>query len=191
VIHGGLRAAGPARVVLTGSESTGKTMLARQLADHYGAELVPEFARDHAREKQAQGGESAIGYGDHEPIARGQMARETAAADAARQSGARLLVQDTDLLSTVVYCAHYYDRCPSWLTEAARARRPDLYLLLEVDVPWVADEVRDRGDRREEVQQLFRDAAAASGSPVVAISGSWNDRLRLAIAAVDRMLHER
>ena len=34
------------RVVLTGSESTGKTALARQLADHYSAELTPEFVRD-------------------------------------------------------------------------------------------------------------------------------------------------
>lgn len=188
----GVRDAGPARVVLTGSESTGKTVLARQLADHYGAPLVPEFARDFVREKRRREGEgAALEYGDHEPIARGQMAREMAAADAARQAGARLLVQDTDLLSTVVYCGHYYDRCPSWLAEAARARRPDLYLLLEVDVPWVADDVRDRGDRREEVQQLFRDAAAASGSPVTVVTGSWNDRLRLAIDAVDRLLRAR
>src|SRR5207253_481391 len=57
------------RVVLTGSESTGKSTLARQLAEYYAAELVPEFVRDYAAKKGA-----ALDYSDHGPIARGQIA---------------------------------------------------------------------------------------------------------------------
>jgi nicotinamide riboside kinase len=41
------------RVVLTGSESTGKSTLAVELARHYGAELVPEFVRAFAEQKGA------------------------------------------------------------------------------------------------------------------------------------------
>jgi HTH-type transcriptional regulator, transcriptional repressor of NAD biosynthesis genes len=88
----------------------------------------------------------------------------------------------------VVYNGHYYGECPAWIAEAARERRPDMYLLLEIDVPWIPDGVRDRETRREELQQLFRDAVARSGSPFVVIEGTWEQRSERARAAIDRLL---
>jgi HTH-type transcriptional repressor of NAD biosynthesis genes len=167
------------RVVLIGSESTGKTVLARELADHYGAELVPEFVRDFAMQKA-----SPIELADTDAIAHGQMALE----DEHAKRATRLLIQDTDLLSTVVYSGHYYGKCPAWIADVAHERRPDLYLLLEIDVPWVPDDVRDRGTRREEMQRLFRDAVARSGSAYAVIEGTWEQRSLLARAAIDQLL---
>ena len=163
------------RVVLTGSESTGKSTLAARLAAHYRAELVPEFVRGYAESKAG-----VIEFSDHGPIARGQMALEDE--HIARARG--LVIQDTDLLSTVVYCNHYFGGCPPWIIEAAATRRPDLYLLCEIDLPWVDDGVRDRGHMREEMQQLFRDAVAASGVPVVVIAGDAERRLADGIRAI-------
>lgn len=173
------------RVVLTGSESTGKTVLARHLAEHYGAELAPEFLRDYAVRKG-----SDLDFSDTEPTARGQIALEDEHATRAAHA-MKLLVQDVDLLSTAVYAHHYFGQCPEWIERVARDRRPDLYLLLEIDVPWVRDEVRDREDRREEMQQLFRAAVAESGSPYVVISGSWDQRYKLAVDAIDELLRSR
>lgn len=173
------------RVVLTGSESTGKTELARRLAAYYGATLVPEFLRDFASAKGAP-----LTFEDHHahgPIVRGQTGLE----DEQRARGGSLLIQDTDLLSTVVYCRHYYGRVAEGLEDAACARRPDLYLLLEIDVPWMPDPLRDRGERREEMQQLFRDEVARSGVPVVVIRGDWEARFRAATAAIDALLASR
>jgi NadR type nicotinamide-nucleotide adenylyltransferase len=167
------------RVVLTGSESTGKTTLAAELARRYDAALVPEFVREFA---EAKGG--TIDYADHGPIARGQMAIE----DAQIALGRPVVVQDTDLLSTVIYCRHYFGRAPDWIVDEAAARRPDLYLLCEIDLPWVADGVRDRGHLREEVQQLFRDAVMASGAPVAIVTGEGPERLERAVDAVDALL---
>ena len=167
------------RVVLTGSESTGKTTLSAKLAAHYRGELVPEFVRGFAERKNAP-----IDFADHGPIARGQIALE----DEHLARATRLVVQDTDLLSTVVYCEHYFERCPDWIRHAAVERRPDLYLLMEIDVPWVADGVRDRGHLRDEMQQLFRDAVAKSGAAFVAITGSWDERLQRAVDAIDELL---
>ena len=164
------------RVVLTGSESTGKTTLAAALARHYHAELVPEFVRGFAERKGAP-----IDFQDHGPIARGQMALE----DEHLARATRLLVQDTDLLSTVVYCRHYFGHCPAWIEAAAAERRPHLYLLCEIDLPWVPDGVRDRGDRREEMQSLFAAAVRASGAPFVEIRGSEAQRLHRAREAID------
>lgn len=178
----GTSGARPLRVVLTGSECTGKTTLAHQLAQAYGAELVREYAREYAAGKHGE-----LDIVDVEPIARGQMLLEDTYASHARE----LIVQDTDLLSTLVYSGHYYDYRPQWLVDAVRARRPDLYLLLETDVPWTADGVRDRGNAREEMQQLFRDAVAGSGAPYVVIRGSREGRLELARDAIGHLLAAR
>lgn len=172
------------RVVLTGSESTGKTTLARRLAEHYEVEWVPEFVRDYADRKQG-----LLVFDDHAPIAHGQISLEDEYRTRAAEVNAPLLLQDTDLLSTAVYCAHYYARCPVWITDAARARRPDLYLLLDIDIPWTADPQRDRGHMREEMQAQFLEAVQRSGSPFVLISGDREERFEKARAAIDDLLN--
>jgi NadR type nicotinamide-nucleotide adenylyltransferase len=164
------------RVVLTGSECTGKTTLATTLAERCNAALVPEFVRGFAETLGRP-----IDFSDHGAIARGQMALE----DAAGAGAGSLIVQDTDLLSTVVYCRHYFGRCPPWIEEAAAARRPDLYLLCSADFAWVADGIRDRGGRQEEMQALFVQAVRASGVPAVEIAGTQEERLGRALAAIE------
>jgi len=176
------RGGGLIRIVVTGSESTGKSQLTARLATHYGAELVPEFVRAFAETR-----DGVISFADHGPIARGQMELEDRHITVAER-GSGIVIQDTDLLSTVVYCDHYFGGCPQWIVDAARERRPDLYLLLEIDVPWIADGVRDRGHLRDEMQQLFRAAVIASGSPYSLIEGTWEDRWLLATKAVDALL---
>jgi NadR type nicotinamide-nucleotide adenylyltransferase len=171
-----------ARVVLTGSESTGKTTLAHRLAKHYRTSVSREFVREYAIARGNQ-----LGFEDHGPIARGQMAAE----DEAVASAKRVAFIDTDLVSTVVYCEHYFGRCPAWIIEAAAARAADLYLLMNIDVPWVADPARDRGDRRPEMHALFRGRLDAMRLPYVEIGGDWDARFAAAVRAVDTLLAPR
>jgi len=165
----------PLRVVVTGSECTGKTTLAAFLADRFGCPWSAEFARAHAEAKRAP-----LGADDVEPIARGQRAAE----DRAVGRAGALVVHDTDLVSTVVYAHHYYGGCPAWIEDAARARRGDLYLLLSPDVPWTPDGVRDRPRHREQIHELFQEALARLGARVVEVSGDWPERRVLAERAV-------
>ncbi|MCC6244440.1 MAG: ATP-binding protein [Gemmatimonadaceae bacterium] len=172
-------------IVLTGSESVGKTTLAVALGAHYGALVVPEFVRDYVANK----GEP-LDFRDHGPIAHGQMALADERTAVATQRGDALLLHDTDLVSTVVYCHHYFGRCPEFIEQAAVARRPARYLLLDIDVPWVPDGIRDRGDRREEVHALFSETLSRLGAPVTPIRGSYAERFEKAIATIDHMLSE-
>ncbi len=175
--------AGLRRVVLTGSECTGKTTLAAALAEHYGSVWVPEHARAYARQKTG-----ALAFEDVSAIARGQIDAEDGARRAA-PSASRLLMLDTDLLSTVVYSRHYYGSCPEWIEQAARERLADLYLLLHPDVPWVPDTgQRDRPDRREEIHGLFRATLEVQRARYVDIAGTWAERTERARCAIDRFL---
>ena len=167
-------------VVVTGSECTGKTTLASDLADRYGTAWAPEYARGYSAAKAAP-----LDASDVEPIARGQMAAEDAAARAARERGRALVVLDTDLVSTVVYAHHYYGSCPAWIEDEARARKGHLYLLLHPDVPWLPDGVRDRPRRREHMHRLFRETLADMGARTVDVRGSWEERRCQATTVVD------
>jgi len=166
------------KVVLTGSESTGKTELARRLGQHFQAPVAEEFVRDYAA---ARGGR--LGFGDHGPIAKGQMASE----DAAIARAKHLVILDTDLVSTVVYCEHYFGRSPEWIEREARARAGDLYLLMSPDIPWIADGVRDRGERREEMHDLFKQKLEHLGLTYEEIVGEREQRFQSAVRAVEKL----
>jgi NadR type nicotinamide-nucleotide adenylyltransferase len=169
------------RIVVTGSECTGKTTLAQKLAAHFNTLWVPEFARSYAVTRRG-----ILTHADVEPIARGQMALE----DRCASIGSELLILDTDLLSTVIYSHHYYGDCPAWIEKSCRERLGSLYLLLHPDVPWIADGVRDRGDRRIEMHQLFQNMLLRVGAAFVDIAGDWDARLRMAVQAVEKHLQQ-
>ncbi len=168
------------RVVVTGSECTGKTTLAGALAKHYDTVWVPEFVRQFVEQKG-----DAPEYGDVDAIARGQIELDNRTAPVAN----RLLIQDTDLLSTVVYSHHYYGDCPAWIEDDLKERAGDLYLLADIDVPWIPDAGQhDRGDRREAMHELFRSALDQHGFRFVEICGRPSQRLQTAISVIDEML---
>ena len=167
------------RAVFTGSECTGKTTLAQRLAAEFSLPRSGEFSRDYAA-----GLGRELTAADVEPIARGQIALE----EAVMAQASRVLIQDTDLISTVVYARHYYGACPVWIEAAARARRANLYLLCHPDVAWIPDPQRDRGDRREEMHGLFAAAMQEFGCRALAIRGPWLEREHHAAIAISELL---
>jgi NadR type nicotinamide-nucleotide adenylyltransferase len=176
----------PLTVVITGSECTGKTTLAAELADLVNAPWSREFVREYVDRKQAP-----LDASDVDPIALGQLAGEQAGEQEAAVRGCRVVIRDTDLHSTVVYSRHYYGECPGWVAEAAHARTGDLYLLLAPDVPWVADGLqRDRPDdqNRARIHELFRSALTAGAARVVEIRGDWPERRAQAVAEVEALI---
>jgi len=163
----------PLRVCLIGPECTGKTTLAERLAEHFNAPWVPEFAREYASRVARP-----LTVDDVEPIARGQMALE----DAARTDG--LVILDTDLISTIVYATHYYGQCPEWIRTAARARKADLYLLTDIDVPFIADSLRDSAAPRETLYEQFAETLKNYEANVVPIAG---ERLAAAVTQLNSL----
>jgi NadR type nicotinamide-nucleotide adenylyltransferase len=165
------------RIVVTGSESTGKTTLAQSLALHYRAFWIPEFAREYAQKRS-----EALTADDVSPIAAGQIAQE----DAFFEKANGLVILDTDLISTVVYAEHYYGTAPSWITAAARERLADLYLLCDIDVPWVADTVRDAQHERSQLHDAFVGRLNEFGATVYVVRGkSPAERLSRAIEHIE------
>lgn len=169
------------RIVVTGSESTGKTTLAADLAAHFGAQWVPEQSRSYAERVRRE-----LKADDVAPIASEQITAEDAAIAEALRRGDRWLFLDTDLVSTVVYARHYYGSCPAWIEAEARARRGDLYLLADVDLPWQPDAVRDRPRARDQLHAEFRAALAEFRADVCLVRGADDQRLKAALECLSQ-----
>jgi HTH-type transcriptional regulator, transcriptional repressor of NAD biosynthesis genes len=170
------------RVVVFGPESTGKTTLARRLAEHFQTRWVPEFARAHL---EAQDGK--IAPSDIEVIACGQQAAE----DALARDANRLLFCDTDVLATELWSNALFGSCPDWIREAARSRRYPLTLLCDVDVPFVPDAVRYLPNARRAFFERAEAALRKVDRRFVRIFGDWETRFSTAVAAVESLLETR
>jgi nicotinamide riboside kinase len=170
-------------VCVTGPESTGKTTLARELAEWIGTEWVPEASRVYAERVRRE-----LLWSDVVPIAKAHIALVAAGEAITRAGGSHSIILDTDLVSTVIYSRHYYAAVPRWVAREERGRRADLYLLCDVDVPWVPDGIRDRPTDREEMFARFAQALRRRGSKLAIISGDWNTRCEIARSAVTLLL---
>lgn len=167
------------KITLFGSESTGKTTLAAQLAAHYHTVWVPEYSRTY-QEKHRR----ALTFRDVTPIAKGQLRLE-------KQyllKAPNLLICDTDVLETKVYSEAYYGKAPAWLLRSLPAHYADLYLLTDIDLPWQPDGIRDRPHDRQAMHQRFKDELTVRHLPFHEISGSEPQRLQKAIQAIARWL---
>lgn len=126
------------KVVLLGTESTGKSTLAERLALHFHTLFVPEMARFLIGRTQE------VCFEDLERIAEAQA---KAILEKERLAD-RVLFIDTDVNITGSYARFLFGRelaIPDWMGEAQRA---DLYLYLEADAPFVQDGTRlDEGGR--------------------------------------------
>jgi len=65
-----------------------------------------------------------------------------------------------------------------------------LYLLCNIDLPWVKDELREYPDlvSRKKLYNIYEDIMINQSVPWIDISGSYEERLKKAIAAVDTLL---
>lgn len=165
--------------MVIGPECAGKTTLAAELAAEFDAPWTREASRLYAEATTEPLSARTV-----EPIARLSMQLEDELATAPGDAP-RLLVRDTDLVSTVVYARHYYGEVAAWIPREARARRADLYLLCHPDLPWFPDGVRDRPRQRLELLEAFRQELIDMHAPrVVDIIGVGEARRKAAREAV-------
>lgn len=172
------------KIVIFGPESTGKTTLAKQLATHFHTLWCPEFTRAYLTMKnqlECRYAQRIVStYEDIEPMAIGQVALE----DSFEYQAQNFLFYDTNLLANLIYSNYYFQKHPTWLYRAVENRKYDLYLLLDIDVVWEADPLRDRPFARNEMHSLFKNTLIHHQQNFVEITGLGNNRLQNALKAV-------
>ncbi len=165
------------KVCVYGAESTGKTTLTMQLARTYNTEWVPEMARTILGDRHCE-------LADIPAIAQlhaNEIRRKIPLAN-------RVLFVDTDFITTKIYSEYYFGQVPPEIAQFEREIHFDLYLLLDIDTPWVKDPQRDCGDKRQEFHAWFQCELRKRKLPYITISGSWADHQIQAYNAVEQLL---
>lgn len=164
------------KVAITGPESTGKTELAKFLAQHFGCSYIPEYARTYVENLHRK-----YNYLDVVHIARKQVELEKEFTERAEE----YLFYDTELIITRVWFELVYGTCPAWIDTALRASKIDLYLLCATDLPWVPDPVRENGGEiREKLYTLYETNIRNYGFPFRVIHGKARERWDCALMAI-------
>jgi len=160
-------------VALTGAESTGKSTLAKALAEHYHVPFVPEFARDHVRSLQGK-----YTFNDVEFIAHKQVEQYKKLLSEQHP----VIILDTWLLITKVWFEVVYGRVPEWLEESIRKYKVDLFLVCDTDLPWEPDDVRENGgENRDKLQQRYIDEIETEQFRYKLVQGDGKTRTQNAI----------
>ncbi len=184
------------KIVIVGPESTGKSTLCEQLAAHYNTVWVKEYAREDLLKNGTD-----YTFENLLDIAKGQVAGEELAVDRwpLAESGSNQqrttnndqpVFIDTDMYVMKVWCEFVFDKCHHWILNQIVERKYDLYLLCNVDLPWVKDELREYPDleNRQKLYHYYKDIMVNQDVPWIDISGTYEERLQKAITAVDNLL---
>jgi nicotinamide riboside kinase len=163
----------PRLICLIGAECTGKTTLAKALAAHLGGLWVPEYLRSftdlHGRTPDRH---------EQSAVLQEQVSMEAAALETARRQSCAWVFCDTAPLLTAVYSNHVWGDKSLYPQANLLHARYALTLLLEPDIPWVADGLqRDGLAERAAIHARIEDALIQGHWPHVRIAGSLANRM--------------
>jgi len=185
------------KVVVIGPESTGKSSLCEQLANHYKTEWVKEYAREYLLTNGTE-----YNYDNLLEIAKGQFALEKAAIQlvenkikirsdnnttSAANDLSEIVLIDTNMYVLKVWCEFVFEKCHPWILNQIVENSYDLYLLCDIDLPWVKDELREYPEVgiREKLYHHYKDLLINQSTPWVNISGNYQQRVEIAVNAID------
>jgi NadR type nicotinamide-nucleotide adenylyltransferase len=170
------------KIAITGPESTGKSNLAKQLAEHFQTVYVPEFARDYIN-----GLSRPYNQDDILHIAENQLMNERKAIGNANG----FLFCDTELIVTKVWSMHKYKNCHPWILKQIEKNPYDLYLLCNVDLPWEFDVQREHPHLRRFFFEWYQKELENYGFNYKIVSGQGEQRIQNAINIVNHFFSDR
>ncbi len=170
----------PKIVVITGAESTGKSVLSDALAKHYNAPWFTEFAREYVQNLDHQ-----YKMDDVLSIARLQRAQIHAALNLKSE----VVFFDTWLIITQIWLQVVYNAVPDWIPDLLRNAPVDLFLLCDTDIPWEPDPQRENGgEMRIQLSKIYQSTIENYGFPCRLVQGEGEIRTKNAIDLINHFL---
>lgn len=167
----------PKIIVITGAESTGKSTLTETLAFQNNAPFIPELAREYVENLHKK-----YTYWDVEKIARMQVK----ALSKFKDSNSPYIFVDTWLIITKIWFQKVFNRIPEWIDPEIRNTPIDLFLVCNIDLPWIYDPVRENGgEQRKELHNEYIQELENYNFSYNIVSGKEEERIKNALQYLD------
>ncbi|MCG6189397.1 AAA family ATPase [Maribellus maritimus] len=163
----------PKIIVITGAESTGKSVLTESLAKHFGVPFIPEIAREYVENIDRK-----YNYNDVETIAKKQVELLHQFSN----SDYPFLFVDTWLIITKIWLEVVFKKVPEWIENEIQKTKIDLFLVCDTDLPWIPDPVRENGGKNRKIlQKTYLEQIEYYNFSYKVVSGHDEKRLKKAL----------
>jgi len=167
------------KIAVVGPESTGKSTMSAYLAKHYQTVWVPEYARGYCAKLT-----EPCTWQDEINMFYGQLDLEAEMLPLANG----LVICDTTFITVKIWSDYTFGRTPQEVLDELPKHTYDLYLLLNIDLPWEEDPLRDFPHMREHFMEVWLKELQALDARYVLISGTGDDRYENAVRAIDKFM---
>src|SRR5690606_15757640 len=124
---------------------------------------------------------------DEVNLFRGQVSLEESLI---KSSGKNLICCDTTILTVKIWCEHLFGGRPAEIVHEIQSRHYDLFLLMDIDLPWQDDELRDFPHLREHFMEVWHHELSSLSARYTVISGRGEERFTNAKNACDEFLRK-
>jgi NadR type nicotinamide-nucleotide adenylyltransferase len=164
------------KVAVVGPESTGKSATSAFLAEQFNCLWVPEYAREYcsALDREAS-------LEDEINMFHGQLKLEQNYIQASTKP---LLICDTTILNVKIWCDYVFHQTPDFIVDEIHHHPYDLYLLMDIDLPWEDDPLRNFKDKRSVFFEIFQKELRDLRATFEVVTGLENDRFFRALEIV-------
>ena len=167
------------KIAVVGPECTGKSTISEQLAKHYSTVWVPEYAREYCSQLTSE-----CTWEDEINMFKGQLELERTLLPQAND----ILICDTTFITVKIWCDYVFGKAPEEVLDELRRHPYDLYLLMDIDLPWQDDPLRDFPEKRPHFMKVWHKELRSLNANYSTISGSDSQRFLNAISTIDSYL---
>lgn len=166
------------KVIIGGTESTGKSTLTDKLAAHFNCTKVEEAGRDIIENS------NSFTIDDLQKVAREHASRIKRAVT----GNSPLIIIDTDINTTRSYCMHFFQKELEVTADIEHVNKANLYLYLTSDAEYFQDGTRLEEDERNTLDLSHRQILQDHHIDIVEINGNWEERFKKAIAEIEKLV---
>ena len=166
------------KVVILGTESTGKTTLTEKLSKHFNCSFVLEAAREIIANS------NDFSFDDLHLVATEHAKRidKTIIADSP------LVIIDTDIHTTKSYSRFTFEKELEISADIYNSNKANLYLYLNNDVEYLQDGTRLSETERNLLDLSHRQVLRDHKIDIIEIKGDWDERFEKAVEEINKLI---
>ena len=171
------------KIAITGPESTGKSTLAEKLAKHFNTDYIPEYSRTYLKNFEGQYTENdvvEIAKAQHNLIIEEE------------KKNPEILIADTEIIVCKIWIEYVFKHPNETIEDLLRRQDFDLYLLCDIDLPWVYDPLRENPniEERKELFEIYKNTLTKMNVPFGIVRGSDEERVNNSLEIIKQYRHE-